>query len=136
VPSKPKYRHRLHVSVGTAGLCPDCKEPTPFHRAALLGECPQTSWTIDADLLRALSGTLSSKVVCKKCREKPTRFHWVELGEAAVLGPFCSVCLRDQRQDVPVYVASASRTTLLVSAVVREYAPKLPAVTAPDTDLF
>lgn len=117
-------------------MCPDCKEPTPFHRASLLGECPQSRWTVDADLLRALCATLSAKVVCKKCRGKPTRFHWVELGEAAVLGPFCTSCLRVQRQDVPLYVASASRTTLLVSAVVREYAPKLPTVTAPDTDLF
>ena len=122
--------------MGTAGLCPDCYEPTPFHRAALLGECPQTPWTIDADLLRALSSTVGAKVQCKACRGKPTRFHWIELGEAVVLGPYCARCLRYQRQDVPVYVASASRTTLLVSAVVREYAPKLPTVSAPDTDLF
>ena len=133
---KTKHRHRLHVSVGTAGLCPDCQEETPFHRASTVGECVQTPWTIDADLLRALSKTLGAKVQCKGCKGKPARFHWVELGEAVVLGPYCLGCLRYQRHDVPVYVAAASRTTLLVCATVREYAPKPPTVSAPDIDLF
>lgn len=90
---------------------------------------------MDAFLLRALSASLK-RIACKTCRGKPAKLHWIDLGEGAVLGPFCSVCLRDQRDDLPVYVASASKDTLNIASFVTKYAPTLPAVTASSANLF
>jgi len=133
--NKQKHRYKLHLSVGEAGLCPDCGEETPFRRASLLGECEKGPWTIDAFVLRALSASLK-KLVCKTCRGKPAKLHWIDLGEGAVLGPYCSTCLREQRDDLPVYVAPSSQDTLRHALFITKHAPPLPAVTSSDAHLF
>lgn len=69
---------------------------------------------------------------CHKCKRRPNRLHWVERNEKAVQGPLCANCLRTFPHDMPVYVASASQSTLQAAEVIRHYAPDAPRVIVPD----
>ena len=135
---KSKHRFALHVSIGAAGTCPDCGHPTPFCKASLLGECTKDPWVVDVELLRSFAATLAKadNPICRSCRGRTTRLYWVEVADSAVVGPYCSGCLRSKTHDAPIYVAPASKQTLLAAKVTARFAPKPPPVIASDTQLI
>lgn len=135
---KKTHRYALHVSVGPPGACPDCGRPTPFCKASLLGECSKEPWVVDAELLQGFASTLAKfdKPICRSCKSRTVRLFWIEVADGAVVGPFCSTCLRSKAHDAPVYVAPASKQTILAAKVAARFAPKPPPVSAPDTQLI
>lgn len=144
--SKRRYPrgHAMAVSIGPRGLCPDCAEPTPFWAASLLGECEDHEWYLQRDLLFSLASSVTdnwnktkNKILCRKCRNAPARLYWVERALNAVVGPLCSVCLRKQPQDLPVYAATAARSTYQAACAINYFQPKSERVTVDaDVPLF
>lgn len=128
--------HVLAISMGPRGLCPDCGEATPFHSTSLLGDDKLGEWFVDRDLLRSLAISVTdhwsqrkSKIFCRKCRSAPIRLYWIEKVANAVVGPYCSVCLRTQRHDLPVFAAPAARSTYKAACAINYFQPKAERVT-------
>jgi len=157
----------LQLYLGPRGLCPDCGEATFVRKASLLGDVKDTPWKVDANLLwsicrgvvkayripkprddREYTHVKPAKcLTCSQCQLRVQKLHWLEVAQCALTGPTCKECLRNAihdvtdergvREDLAVYVVSASKQSLITARAVLLLGTShcTPAVSLKDEDV-